>query len=138
MALLAQIVPKDAYEWISNENSKAPRASCILTRLLDDIAGHKFEQEREHVASTVECFMKQFGTSEEETYKEIQVRIEESWKDINEELLGPITVPKPLINQLINLSRVLQDFLNLGEDGYTHPKYMKSKVIAVLIDPIIM
>lgn len=94
----------------------------------------QFEQKRVHVASAVECYMGQFGASEEEAYKEIQMLMEEAWKDMNGEMLTPNTVPMPIFEQIINLSRVLYDFYQIGEDGYTMNKYMQPKINAVLID----
>ncbi|XP_057540375.1 (-)-drimenol synthase-like [Amaranthus tricolor] len=61
---MGDIANENAFKWL-HKDSKAPRASCIIARLFDDIAGHKFEQDREHVVSAVECYMKQFGASEE-------------------------------------------------------------------------
>lgn len=37
---MGEIANEDAFKWL-HKDSKAPRASCIITRLLDDIAGHK-------------------------------------------------------------------------------------------------
>lgn len=82
--------------------------------------------------------MKQYGTSEEEAYKEIQLEMEEAWKDMNEELLRPTCVPMPLITRIINLSRFLYDLYKIGEDGYTMSKYLKLKIAKVLIDPVII
>lgn len=37
---MGKIATKEAFEWV-NENSIAPKATCIMTRLLDDLADHK-------------------------------------------------------------------------------------------------
>ena len=95
----------------------------------------QFEQKREHVTSAVECYMGQFGVSEEEAYKEIQIQMEEAWKDVNRGMLTPNTVPMPIIQRMINLSRVLHDFYQIGEDGYTMNKYLQPKINAIFIDP---
>ncbi|MBA0880662.1 hypothetical protein Goshw_029214 [Gossypium schwendimanii] len=53
-------ITKETFNWAVNE-PKIIRASNIICRLMSDIAGHKVEQERGHVSSAVECYMKQYG-----------------------------------------------------------------------------
>ena len=43
----------------------------------------QFEQKRGHVASAVECYMNQYGVSEEQAYNEFHKQIENGWLDIN-------------------------------------------------------
>ena len=96
----------------------------------------QFEQKRGHVASGIECYMKQYGASEEEVYDEFQKQVVDAWRDINEEFLGPTVVPMPLLMRVLNLSRVM-DVIYTGEDGYTHVgKVMKNNVASLLIHPI--
>ncbi|XP_058100966.1 (-)-germacrene D synthase-like [Magnolia sinica] len=104
--------------------------ACYLALL------NTFEQEREHVASTVECYMKEHGVSEEEAYTKLREMIAMGWKDINKACLGPTLIPLPLLVRGTNLPRVIEG-LHIHGDGYTHSKHeMKEKVIAVLVDPI--
>ncbi|CAO2835985.1 unnamed protein product [Amaranthus hypochondriacus] len=131
---MGEIASKDSFEW-THKNSRAPKASCIFTRLLNDISSHKFEQKREHVTTGVECYMGQFGASEEEAYREIQMQMEEAWKDMNMDMLTQNSVRMPIIQRIINLSRVLHDFYQIGEDCYTMNKYLQPKINAILIDP---
>ncbi|RVW37342.1 (-)-germacrene D synthase [Vitis vinifera] len=49
---------KESFDWIFSK-PKIVRASAIVCRLMDDMVSHKFEQKRGHVASAVECYMKQ-------------------------------------------------------------------------------
>ena len=97
----------------------------------------QFEQKREHVASAIECYMKQYGASEEEAYDEFQKQVVDAWRDINEEFLRPTVVPMPLLMCVLNLSRVM-DVIYTGGDGYTHVgKVMKNNVASLLIHPIV-
>ncbi|KAE8734922.1 putative pentatricopeptide repeat-containing protein [Hibiscus syriacus] len=61
-------VTEETFNWASN-NPKIIRVSSMIARLMDDIVSRKFEQERGHVASAVECYMKQHGVSEEKACK---------------------------------------------------------------------
>ncbi|KAJ6374377.1 hypothetical protein OIU78_029986 [Salix suchowensis] len=98
----------------------------------------KFEQERGHAASGVECYMRQYGLSEQEVYNEFHKQVVSAWKDINEEYccLKPTAVPRPLLERILNLSRVIDVIYKEG-DGYTHVgKVMKNNVESLLIDPV--
>ncbi|TYJ11872.1 hypothetical protein E1A91_A11G307500v1 [Gossypium mustelinum] len=98
---------------------KICRASNTICRLMRDIVSHKFEQERGHVSSAVECYMKQHGVSMQEAYNEFYKQINNAWKDINEECLKP-TAAAPRT-----------------EDAYTHVgDAAKTNINALLIDSI--
>ncbi|XP_058220681.1 (-)-germacrene D synthase-like [Rhododendron vialii] len=101
---------------------------------MDDMAGHKHEQERGHVASAVECYMKQHGVTEEEVYVEFRERVANAWKDMNAECLRPTAVPMPVLARVLNLARVI-NLIYTGGDGYTHSgKKVKQCITSVLID----
>ncbi|PRQ31672.1 putative (-)-germacrene D synthase [Rosa chinensis] len=68
---MGDIVTKDSFEWIFSD-PKIVKTSSVVCRLMDDIVSHKFEQKRGHVASAVECYMKQYGATEEETIIEFR------------------------------------------------------------------
>uniref|UniRef100_M1A3X1 Epidermal germacrene C synthase n=1 Tax=Solanum tuberosum TaxID=4113 RepID=M1A3X1_SOLTU len=88
---------------------------------MDDIVGHEDEQERGHVASIIECYMKEYGASKQETYIKFQKEVTNAWKDINKELFRPTEVPMFVLERVLNLARVI-DTLYKEEDGYTNAK----------------
>ncbi|KAG8479388.1 hypothetical protein CXB51_029112 [Gossypium anomalum] len=95
-----------------------------------------FEQERGHVPSAVECYMKQCGASKQEAYDELYKQIENAWKDINEGFLKPRQVPMSALNHILNLTRVLYLFYK-DHDGYTNvDDSIKASITTLLIDPI--
>ena len=94
----------------------------------------QFEKKRGHVASGIECYMKQYGVSEEQVYNEFHNQIMNPWMDINQECLKPTAIPMPLLNRVLNLSRVIDVIYKQG-DGYTHVgKVMKNNIGSLLID----
>jgi len=96
----------------------------------------QFEQERGHAATGVECYIRQYGLSEQEVYKEFHMQVVNAWKDINEECLKPTAVPMPLLERIVNLSRVM-DVIYKEEDGYTHVgQAMKNNVASLFIDSV--
>ena len=96
----------------------------------------QFEKERGHVASSIDCYMKQYGVSEQETLVEFNKRIVDSWKDINEGFQRPTPVPMAVLNRVLNLTRV-DDLIYKRGDAFTHVgKLMKDCVGLLLIDPV--
>ncbi|KAL6318338.1 hypothetical protein AAG906_039430 [Vitis piasezkii] len=129
---MGEIMTKEAFDRVFSD-PKILTAAAVILRLMDGITTH----ERGHVASGIECYMKQYGVSEEQVYSEFHKQVENAWLDINQECLKPTAVPMPLLTRVVNLSRVM-DVIYKEEDGYTHVgKVMKNNIGSVLIDPIV-
>ncbi|KAI8552712.1 hypothetical protein RHMOL_Rhmol06G0288000 [Rhododendron molle] len=132
---MGDLVTEEGFKWVSSDPLILEAAS-VICRLMDDMVGHKHEQERGHVASAVECYMKQHGVAEEEVYVEFKQRITNAWKDMNAECLRPTAVPMPLLARVLNLARVI-NLIYTGEDGYTNSgKRLKQCITSVLIDSV--
>ncbi|KAG6685677.1 hypothetical protein I3842_12G123700 [Carya illinoinensis] len=115
---MGDIATKEAFDWVFS-HPRMVKASEIINRLMDDIVSTDFEQQRGHVVSGIECYMKQHGVSKQEVHEEFQKQILNAWKDMNEELLKPTQVPMPLLVRILNLAHVI-DLLYKDEDAYTH------------------
>ncbi|KAL4312656.1 hypothetical protein GQ457_01G005450 [Hibiscus cannabinus] len=134
---MGDVVTEETFNWASS-NPKIIIASTKIARLMDDIVSHKFEQERGHVASAVECYTKQHGVSEEKTCEELKKQIEDAWKDINQELSikSNASAPFSVLTRILNLARVM-DFLYKEGDGYTHVEnVVKSGIASLLIHQV--
>ncbi|KAK9041699.1 hypothetical protein V6N11_016789 [Hibiscus sabdariffa] len=128
-------ITKDTFIWAFNV-PKMLKASSTICRLMDDVVTHRFEQERGHVSSAVECYMKQYGTSMQAAYDEFFKQVKAAWKDINEGFLKPTVVPTSALNRILNLTKVI-DLFYTGESAYdTAGDSTKTSIIAVLIDSI--
>ncbi|KAG6577412.1 hypothetical protein SDJN03_24986, partial [Cucurbita argyrosperma subsp. sororia] len=115
---------------------KIINASTIICRLMDDIISRKFEQERKHVMSGVECYMEEYGCSEEEACVEFHKQVVDAWKDINEACLHPLDVPMPILMRIVNVSRVI-NLLYMDEDGYTNANgRTKFLIESLLVNPM--
>lgn len=99
----------------------------------------QFEQDKEHVTSSVECYIEEHGVSEQEACDELRKQIVEAWKDINEECVDEEAirdVSMPLLMRVVNLARVM-DVLYKDGDGYTHAGGTTKKLVSLLlIDPV--
>ncbi|XP_019190267.1 PREDICTED: (-)-germacrene D synthase-like [Ipomoea nil] len=126
---------KEVFDWIIS-GPLIVRASEIVGRLMDDIAGYEFEQQRGHLESSVQIFMKEYGKSKEETTTELQEQVINAWKDINQECLKPTVFPMPILTRILNLTRVV-DLLYHNGDWYTHSKTkLKQIITSTLVNPI--
>ncbi|CAK9142772.1 unnamed protein product [Ilex paraguariensis] len=103
---MGELATKEVFDWVSSE-PLIVRASSVINRLMNDMVGHQHEQERGHVASAVECYMKQHGASKQEAYAEFDKQVTNAWKDINQECLHPTAVPISFLMRVLNLARVI-------------------------------
>ncbi|GMN72149.1 hypothetical protein TIFTF001_055217 [Ficus carica] len=134
---MGDIATEEVFEW-ATKYPKIVKAACVINRLMSDIAGHKFEQKREHIVSSVECYVKQYGVSEQEAYTVLRQQINDAWKDINEECLEPREMAMPLLMRVVNFARVI-DLLYKDGDNYTNAGgIMKHLIKSIFIDPIPM
>ncbi|GKA51919.1 (E)-beta-farnesene synthase-like protein [Tanacetum coccineum] len=130
------IVTEDAFKWVAT-HPPLVKATCKILRLMDDIATYK-EQERGHIASSIECYRKETGASEEEACAFFSKHIEDAWKVINRESLRPTDVPFPLLIPAINLASV-SDTLYKDNDGYNHAdKEVVSYIKWLFVHPMIV
>nr|GEY15925.1 beta-caryophyllene synthase-like [Tanacetum cinerariifolium] len=103
---IGDVVTDESFKWAL---VKPPivKASCAIDRIMDDITSHKEEQERKHVASSVDCYMKQYEVTEEYVHILFNKQIKDAWKDITRESLVCKDVLMPIIMRVINLTRVM-------------------------------
>ncbi|MED6155916.1 hypothetical protein PIB30_009979 [Stylosanthes scabra] len=143
---LGEFATKDMFDWILS-NPKVLKAVSLIARLRDDLGTHTFEQQlREHVASAVECCMKQYEVLQEDAYKLIQNEIKGYWKDINEAcLFNSDGIPKHVLDLILGLARATEftysnlkgDAVGSFEDKFSRGQLTKDYVIALLLDPIV-
>ncbi|KAL2331547.1 hypothetical protein Fmac_019128 [Flemingia macrophylla] len=132
---LGEYATKDVLNWIFS-NPKIIEAVSVMGRVMDDMGTHKFEQQRVHVATAVECCMNQYGISQEEAYKFILNDVEECWKVINEEFAKLNDIPKSVLECIVNLARMTVFTYENYQDRYTHGELIKDLVSSLLLDPM--
>ncbi|XP_027911836.1 (-)-germacrene D synthase-like [Vigna unguiculata] len=109
-------------------------AACTLMfRIADDISGDEFEQDRQHVVSSIQCYMKEHKISRKCAIKELLKLVENAWKDINDACLAPTQVPMKFLMRVVNFSRVAHVFYK-DQDTYTNAGgIMKDHIETVLV-----
>ncbi|KAJ0099813.1 hypothetical protein Patl1_20694 [Pistacia atlantica] len=99
-------------------------------------AKERFEQERGHVASAIECYMKQHGVSEEEAVKMMKVHVEKAWKDMNEDMLKPTSVSMNKLERVLSYACAIHVIYYKSGDSFNNPHKLKDKVALLLRDPV--
>ncbi|GAB4825828.1 hypothetical protein Ancab_008701 [Ancistrocladus abbreviatus] len=126
---------KDAFEWVS-KNPNIINAANIVGRILNDKAGHKSEHKRDHISSAVNCCIRQYGVTEEKALQELNRRVTNAWKDVNQAMLRPHVLPRPLLNLAVNFCRAVE-VIYKDEDTYTTPdQKMKNNIMLIMTDSI--
>ncbi|XXG83212.1 hypothetical protein AAC387_Pa10g1016 [Persea americana] len=135
MVGMGDIGTKEALEWAMS-TPQLIKACSAIARVKDDIQSNKSEQERGHVASSVQLYMKENECTYDEACVKLQGKVERAWKDINKECLKPTPVPMPFLVRVVNLARVIE-VLYQNRDGYTDSTHeTKERILFVLVNPI--
>ncbi|KAH9651456.1 alpha-humulene/(-)-(E)-beta-caryophyllene synthase [Citrus sinensis] len=130
-------ITKRALDWAISV-PKIIRSSSLIARLDDDVHTYKVEQERGDAPSSVECYVQQYGVSEEEACNKIKGMVEIEWMNINEEIQDPNHPPLQWLLPSLNLARMMVVLYQNG-DGYTNSTgKTKDRIASLLVDPLPM
>uniref|UniRef100_A0A0E0D0J6 Uncharacterized protein n=1 Tax=Oryza meridionalis TaxID=40149 RepID=A0A0E0D0J6_9ORYZ len=116
-------VTEEALEWAIGNND-AVRAGGEVARFMDDMAAFKNGRNKLDVASSVECYIKEYNVTSEVALAKIGSLVEDAWKTINQvhidrrELL-------PFVHRVTNLSRSMAILFHDKRDAYTYSKDFK-------------
>ncbi|KAG5588620.1 hypothetical protein H5410_049054 [Solanum commersonii] len=133
LIVVDEFITNKTFEWMINESLVAP-ASSLINRLKDDIIGHEHEQQREHGASFIECYMKEYRASKQEAYAEARRQIANAWKDLNTNYLHATQVPTFALEPALNLSRLVDI---LQEDDFTDSQnFLKDTITLLFVDSV--
>jgi hypothetical protein len=86
------------------------------------------------VASTIKSYMKEHNVSIEIARKKIEELKEETWKDFNGEWLNPDNaVPRPLLENIFNLTRTMEFIYNL-DDNFTNCQNLRDTIHLLFVE----
>nr|GEV03429.1 beta-caryophyllene synthase [Tanacetum cinerariifolium] len=129
---MGNIVTKEAIKWVLT-NPPIIEYVNVFGRHINDIYGHKKEQERKHFPSSVESYIKQYDVTEEYALDMLHKKIEEAWKDTNRESLIIKSVPMHLIMVVINLARSVETIYH-NKDNFTDAEGLKDQIKSLFMD----
>ncbi|KAL8231083.1 hypothetical protein R6Q57_000861 [Mikania cordata] len=136
-AAMGDVITDETFKWALTLPPLA-RSCCVLCRVMDDLVTHKEEQERMHVASGIQCYMKEHDVTEQHVYDLFNIKVEEAWKEMNHESLMCKDVEMPVIMRVINLARAM-DVLYKNKDHYTHvDEELINHIKSLLVDAIVI
>ncbi|XP_021747104.1 5-epiaristolochene synthase-like [Chenopodium quinoa] len=125
------------------EAPKAVEACEYIVRLMDDVVTGEAELTRGcRLATSVECYMKDYNKSKEEVLQIFKKKMENAWKDLAQEGLLTNQSPsdfdhfsKPVYDRILNYGRIM-DVMYKVADGYTLPEAtIKKDVIITYSQP---
>ena len=91
---------------------------------------------RGYVTNGINCYMKQYGVTKAEAYKELHKMRVHNDKIVNGELLTTKDVPRRVLKQAINCARMANVAYGYGE-GLTHPEgKIKDYIVSLYLDLI--
>lgn len=96
----------------------------------------QFERKREHIPSSIECYVEEHVVSKEDAIEEFNKQIEAAWKDLNEGFLRPTKIPIPLLYRILNHARITEVIYRKG-DWYTNVgPQMQTFIHQLLVHPL--
>ncbi|XP_020551674.1 gamma-cadinene synthase-like [Sesamum indicum] len=133
-------VSKESIDWLMSEPNKALIASTRICRHADDIGSDERESRGGNIPTAVDCYVKQYGVSKEETVDKFNELFENAWKDFNTEWSTEISiVSKDMMEQLLNYARAGEVIYRNGRDSFTNPQnYLAGEIPALFVDPIVI
>ncbi|AEC07431.1 Terpenoid cyclases/Protein prenyltransferases superfamily protein [Arabidopsis thaliana] len=109
------------YEWLKSR-PKLVHDLATKGRLMNDMGGFKDDIGRGFLANVVNYYMKEYGTTEEETYKEFHKIVRDLEKSVNSEFLKINKgVPREILSRALNCGKMIDVTYRSG-DGYTRPR----------------
>lgn len=117
---------------------KPHRVACIIGKFMNDLTDYESDKELQHVGGVVDCYMEEFGVSKEEACASINVVIEDSWKDLADEIFRPTTtMPTPLLTRIHHFCRMC-DYVYKYENSYTSTtERIKATLSLLFVEPLL-
>ncbi|XP_047937667.1 gamma-cadinene synthase-like [Salvia hispanica] len=130
-------VDEASVQWLLGE-PKIVISTAKMGRTLEDLGSHERENRDGKMPTVVDCYMNDKGVSKQEAISEFVELVENGWKDVTAEWAkGGSSVPKEMVEQLLNYGRVAEVTYKSKEDGYTNPeKYLGPLIASLYVDPL--
>ncbi|KAL6840804.1 hypothetical protein ACP4OV_029330 [Aristida adscensionis] len=132
---MGDIITKDTFEWTLSY-PQLLKSLGIFVRLSNDLVSSKREQTANHSASTVQCYMKEHGTTMHYACQKIKELTEDSWKDMLEQSLILKEQPYVVPRTVLNLARATDNIYKQGDDAYTSSQTIKDVISLLFVEPI--
>ncbi|VVB12220.1 unnamed protein product [Arabis nemorensis] len=126
---------EESYEWLKSR-PKLIQSIAINARLMNDMTGFEDDMSRGYVTTGMNCYMKQYGVTKSEAFRELHKMRVDNETIVNEELLKTKNVPRRILKEAINCARMTRVAYAYGE-GFTHPEgKIKDFISSLYLDQI--
>ncbi|CAL4939546.1 unnamed protein product [Urochloa decumbens] len=134
---LGHVATKEAFEWALSLPDMV-LASGEVGRFLNDLASYTVGKNKKDVASTLECYMEEYGATGEEAFAAVTRMNELAWRRINRACmeLDPALL-RAAQSAVVDLTRSME-FIYLGgkKDAYTFGSNLKDHVTSLFLKPV--
>ncbi|CAO2035554.1 unnamed protein product [Urochloa humidicola] len=127
---MGDVATSEAIKW-ARTYPKIVRGVCIIGRVMNDIVSHEREQTSDHVISTVQTCMKEYGFTVAQANKKLGEIVEEAWMDMVQECLDQ-KHSMAVLEKVVNLARTM-DFMYKREDAYTLSHSLKDIMTSLYV-----
>jgi len=124
---------REAFRWAIGVPAVVS-ASGEVARFRNDIASYKKGKNKKDVASSVECYAKEHGTSGEEAAVAIAGMAEHAWRTINRSCMEMDSALLPAAQLVVNLTKTLEVIYLGGRDAYTFAADLKDLVVSLFLN----
>ncbi|EYU43517.1 hypothetical protein MIMGU_mgv1a020175mg, partial [Erythranthe guttata] len=114
------------------------RFSAMILRLANDLGTSPDEMKRGDVPKSIECYMNESGVGREEAEEYVRCLINETWKEMNEELRVITDSPlfeRDFVRSAVDLGRMAQYMYQHGDGHGIQFPQMKERIISLLFEP---
>ncbi|PUZ45784.1 hypothetical protein GQ55_8G252500 [Panicum hallii var. hallii] len=123
-----QVVNNEAFGRAHNMPDMS-HATAEIVRFINDIAAYKLGKCKNDAPSVVECYMKEYGMTEEEAMVAVAEMVEQAWRRMNRDYIEMKGTIKLAAQCLLNLGRSFETFyLHGNKDGVTYGSDVKELI----------
>ncbi|WVZ57021.1 hypothetical protein U9M48_007467 [Paspalum notatum var. saurae] len=126
------LATREAFEWAIGVPDVVG-ASGEVARFLNDIASYRKGKNKKDMASSVECYAKEHGTSGEVAAAAIAAMAEHAWRTINRSCMAMDAELLPAARLVVNLTKTLEVIYLGGRDAYTFAGDLKNLVVSLFL-----
>ncbi|RCV29876.1 hypothetical protein SETIT_6G048400v2 [Setaria italica] len=131
---MGDIITKEVFEWILSY-PQFFKSFAIFVRLANDLVSTQREQTGDHSPSSIQCYMKEHGTTMQDAYKKIKQLSEDSWKDMIQGSLVLEDQPKVVPRTVLDLSRTAV-YMYKQCDAFTTSEILQEMIKLLFVEPI--
>ncbi|CAO2150122.1 unnamed protein product [Urochloa humidicola] len=123
-----QAVNNEAFEWALNMPDMS-YAGAEVGRFINDIAAYKLGKCKNDFPDAVECYMKEYNTTDAEAVEAVSEMLEHAWRRMNKTYMEMEGTIKMVARFVQNLARSFETFYLHGtKDGLTYGRDVKELI----------